>query len=94
MVVSRIDGEDVVDEPITNRLSNQKLTDHCKVEQSVSGSDFCSSEMIKPPDQDPASVVPSVKFGETVIKCEPDDGESRLPLNAGLSSASTLPGKV
>ncbi|KAL2926543.1 PHD and RING finger domain-containing protein 1 [Bienertia sinuspersici] len=35
VVVSRINGENVVDEPNVNRLSSRELTDNCKAEQSV-----------------------------------------------------------
>ncbi|KAL2902896.1 hypothetical protein RDABS01_027978, partial [Bienertia sinuspersici] len=95
VVVSRINGENVVDEPNVNRLSSRELTDNCKAEQSVLGPDCCTSELNKPLDQGsdtikPESIPPSARFGETVIKCEPDENESKSSVDVGLSFASTL----
>ncbi|XP_021754380.1 uncharacterized protein At4g10930-like isoform X2 [Chenopodium quinoa] len=92
VVVSRIDSEDAVDEPNMNGQSTGELTDRCKDKQL--GSDCCSSEMKKLPDQgrdaiQPESHVLSAKFVNTVIKSEPDENESRMSLDL-LSLASTF----
>ncbi|XP_021757687.1 uncharacterized protein At4g10930-like isoform X4 [Chenopodium quinoa] len=92
VVVSRIDSEDAVDEPNMNGQSTGEPTDRCKDKQS--GSDCCSSEMKKLPDQgidaiQPKSHVLSAKFVNTVIKSEPDENESRMSLDL-LSFASTF----
>lgn len=99
MVVSRIDGQDDVNVPITNCLSNQEPSAHHETEQSMLGPDYCSNEMKKVLNDGIGNVQPdlmvmSANVGGISTKVKPDDCESRMSTEPRPSFASTLSGKL
>ncbi|XP_057518553.1 uncharacterized protein At4g10930-like isoform X4 [Amaranthus tricolor] len=95
VVVSRIDGQDDVNVPITNCLSNQEPSAHHETEQSMLGPDYCSNEMKKVLNDGIGNVQPdlmvmSANVGGISTKVKPDDCESRMSTEPRPSFASTL----
>lgn len=91
VVVSRIDDVNGVNELVMNCQSIREVTDHHKVEKSMLGPDFCSSEMKEPLDQGTNSIQSEPIVPPTVIKSEPEDESGqRISLDLGLSFASFL----